>query len=87
MGRRNPFLPWTGLDPWSVEADEDRVLLGWMDGQLRLPERARAAIEMLAGARAPIAVDELPGLEPGEQLLLARRLLDERAVALVAPSA
>ena len=18
MGRRNPFLPWTGLDPWSV---------------------------------------------------------------------
>ena len=20
MGRRNPFLPWTGLDPWSVAA-------------------------------------------------------------------
>jgi hypothetical protein len=20
MGRRNPFVPWTGLDPWSIAA-------------------------------------------------------------------
>ncbi|MGE5271127.1 MAG: phytanoyl-CoA dioxygenase family protein [Thiohalocapsa sp.] len=28
-GRRSPFLPWTGLDPWSGPALARRSLLGW----------------------------------------------------------
>jgi hypothetical protein len=30
MGRRNPFLPWTGLDPWSVAAlGQRKAVLYW----------------------------------------------------------
>ncbi len=42
-GRRNPFLPWTGLDPWRIEAlGQRRVPLFW---------RGADVIERLGGKR------------------------------------
>jgi hypothetical protein len=33
-GRRSPFVPWTGLDPWSGAALARRSLIGWRLGDL-----------------------------------------------------
>lgn len=34
-GRRNPFLPWTGLDPWRIDAlGQRRVPLFWQGGDM-----------------------------------------------------
>jgi hypothetical protein len=33
-GRRSPFLPWAGFDPWSAAALARRSLLGWRLGDL-----------------------------------------------------
>jgi hypothetical protein len=34
-GRRNPFLPWTGLDPWALgRLGQYRVPLYWRSGDL-----------------------------------------------------
>lgn len=52
-GRRSPFLPWAGLDPWSGTALARRSLLGWRLGDLleRLglkPHRWRARLGVSA---------------------------------------
>jgi hypothetical protein len=31
-GRRSPFVPWTGLDPWTGAALARRSLVGWRLG-------------------------------------------------------
>ena len=69
--------------PWSVSSIEDRVVLTWPAGQLHLPERARQSIEALVDHAEPFPVGSLPGLDPNEQCVLARRLVDERAAILV----
>lgn len=33
-GRRSPFIPWTGCDPWSGAALARRSLIGWRLGDL-----------------------------------------------------
>ena len=33
-GRRSPFVPWTGLDPWTAAALARRTLIGWRIGDL-----------------------------------------------------
>lgn len=73
--------------PWSVTSSDAGVLLTWADGRLHLPDRARAAIEALADVSTPRSVGGLPGLDPDEQTVLTRRLLDERAAIVVLPSA
>jgi hypothetical protein len=65
--------------PWSVDTAGDRIVLAWPDGRLYLPARARTAIAALADRCEPTPVGQLPGLEPVEQMALARRLLDEGA--------
>ena len=68
--------------PWTVESIGDRVALEWPNGRLNLPDRARVAAEMLARDGGPVSVGRLPGLDPSEQTVLARRLLDEGAAEL-----
>ena len=33
-GRRSPFVPWAGLDPWTAAALARRSLIGWQLGDL-----------------------------------------------------
>jgi hypothetical protein len=52
-GRRSPFLPWAGLDPWSGAALARRSLLGWQLGDLLergglKPHRWRARLGLSA---------------------------------------
>ena len=61
-GRRNPFLPWAGLDPWKVEAlGQRRVGLFW---------RAGDVVERLGGkrnvwrARDDVTAFDPPALRP-----------------------
>lgn len=66
--------------PWSVERVGERVTITWPGGRLHLPTIAQAALERL-NEGTPVAVDELPGLDLDSGIVLARRLLDEGAVA------
>lgn len=76
----------TPTAPWSVAAHDDGVTLTWPDGRLNLPSRTHAALALLAGHDGPVTVGSLPGLDGDEQIVLARRLLDEGATATVPSS-
>lgn len=70
--------------PWELVELTDGASLCWSGGRLRLPGRAIAALHQLARPEiGAVEVGLLPGLEPNEQLVLARRLLDEGAADLV----
>lgn len=64
-----------------AEDDPGSVAVELADRRLTLPGAARAALARLADG-SPVLVRDLPGLEPDEQVVLARRLLRE---ALVVP--
>jgi lysine-specific demethylase/histidyl-hydroxylase NO66 len=59
-----------------VEADADDVRLVLLDRTVTLPAAAADAVKRLLGG-APCTPAELPGLDPDEQLTVARRLLRE----------
>ncbi len=53
-GRRSPFAPWTGLDPWTGAVLAYRSLVGWRIGDLleqaglkTQPWRARSGVSAL----------------------------------------
>ena len=57
-GRRSPFVPWTGLDPWTGPALARRSMLGWQiadalerAGIKRNPRRARYGVSPFDEAR------------------------------------
>jgi hypothetical protein len=61
--------------------DDARISLRWAHRQLRLPARTVAALEQLShGGDAGVVVADLRRLDEREQLVLARRLLDEGAL-------
>ncbi len=59
---------------------DTEAMLELPDRTIRLPASTRPAVEMLLTG-GPVAVRDLPGLEPAERLVLVRRLLRE-AVAV-----
>ena len=65
-----------------VDEGHVRVVLG--DRSLRLPITARSALELLC-AGDPVAVSDLPDLDPDSRLVVARRLLREGMVVLADP--
>jgi ribosomal protein L16 Arg81 hydroxylase len=70
--------------PYRLDADGDRVRLEMADRQLSLPPSTEPALKaVLAGE--PLAVGELPGLDPPDQRTLAGRLLREAIVVPVPP--
>ena len=70
--------------PWELVELADGASLRWSRGHLHLPSRATAALRQLSSPGVGVVeVGALAGLEPDEQLVLARRLLDEGAVELV----
>jgi lysine-specific demethylase/histidyl-hydroxylase NO66 len=69
---------------WELDAIDDRISLMWSGRRLHLPERAGPALGQLARLGEGWAtVGELVGLDDGERIVLARRLLDEGAVEAV----
>jgi len=65
-----------------LHADGDRVQLDLPDRRLSLPASTEPAVKaVLTGG--PLAIGDLPGLDPDDQLTLARRLLRE---AIAVPS-
>lgn len=80
----------TGVRPvggWSLDESGPRIVLAWPAGRLHLPHRAARALrhlEQAAEVGATVAVGDLPGLGPDEQVVVARRLLDEGALHPVA---
>jgi lysine-specific demethylase/histidyl-hydroxylase NO66 len=75
------------VGPWEIDGDtlaaDDRVVLTWCSGRLRLPGRARPALEQLRRQQAQCTtIGDLTGLDPEERFVLARRLLDEGAVEI-----
>jgi bifunctional lysine-specific demethylase and histidyl-hydroxylase NO66 len=70
--------------PWELVELADAASLYCSSGRLHLPSRATFALRQLSHARGrAVEVGALAGLEPDEQLVLARRLLDEGAVDLI----
>ncbi|MEN3362242.1 MAG: bifunctional lysine-specific demethylase and histidyl-hydroxylase [Mycobacteriales bacterium] len=66
-----------------LRTDGDRVLLDLPDRRLSLPPSTEPAVKAVLSGN-PLAVADLPGLEPDDQLTLARRLLRE-AIAVPVP--
>jgi hypothetical protein len=61
---------------WRMGRDAAEVALTLLDKTVRLPANCEAALK-IAFSGSTFTPRELPGLEPGEQLVLARRLLRE----------
>lgn len=64
---------------YSLRLDADSVLLGLLDKTITLPLAVQTAVKVVL-AGDPFAVTDLPGLEPDEQLVVARRLIREGVV-------
>jgi hypothetical protein len=67
-----------------LTVDGESVVLDVPDRRLRLPVRTAPALDALAGGRA-VPVGDLPGLAPGDAVVLVRRLLREGVVQRVDP--
>jgi bifunctional lysine-specific demethylase and histidyl-hydroxylase NO66 len=63
----------------AVSADGDAVTVRLIDTTVRFPVAAQAALKFVLDA-AGFTPEQLPGLEPDEQLVIARRLLREGIV-------
>jgi uncharacterized RmlC-like cupin family protein len=66
----------------ALEADDDGITMRTKTGELHVPPLAVPAVEAVAKG-AVMRVDELPGLDPESQLVLARRLVRERLAVIV----
>jgi hypothetical protein len=64
-----------------VDGGEARVQLGMRE--LRMPAFCEPALRVVAGADEMFSAFDLPGLDPGSQVVLARRLVREGAVEVV----
>jgi ribosomal protein L16 Arg81 hydroxylase len=62
-----------------VEEDGEHVTVTALDRTLQLPSAAAEAMKTVLGG-APFTPSELPGLDPDDQLVLARRLLREGVI-------
>jgi hypothetical protein len=58
------------------------VVLDLGDRRISLPSSTESALKALLGGD-PVAVSELPGLDPDDQVVLVRRLLREAVVVPV----
>jgi lysine-specific demethylase/histidyl-hydroxylase NO66 len=65
----------------SVDGDEARVLLGLRE--LRMPPGCAPALRFVEGAPGRFRATDLPGLDDGSRLVLARRLVREGAIEIV----
>jgi lysine-specific demethylase/histidyl-hydroxylase NO66 len=65
----------------SAEGEEARVLLGVRE--LRMPLGCEPALRFVARAAGPFRATDLPGLDEGSRLVLARRLVREGAIEIV----
>ncbi|MGH3739348.1 MAG: cupin domain-containing protein [Micromonosporaceae bacterium] len=83
----SPASTVTARDPrrWRLRPDgDDHVVLEIFDRTVRFPGYCGPALRALLSGQ-PWRVGELPGLDPGDRLVLARRLLREAVVVPVDP--
>jgi hypothetical protein len=69
----------------AVSSADDTITLRLIDTAVRFPLATEAALKVVLDG-APFTPDQLPGLEPDEQLVLGRRLLREGIVVIAVPS-